>query len=368
MTSLRKRLAKTTTLGVAALFALLTLSACGGGGGSGGSSIGIGQPPAVAPTLTDTQSANPRVIRIASAQAVGNLPNFGRVTQSSNIGSVVGVSGDTALATFDGRNSRVTVRRTDGSRLILDTGTHRVVSQTYAPVLPGYSFRGDGLLTYTGSSVSIAAVYTNWNNADPTDYLAGGYWMHLKGRTNPLTITGAEVGAFVDGPEISTPPTNPTILQRLGTATYRGRSGGLFVTESLSGAEVGEFAADVRLTANFASNTVSGCIGCGNLTFTGVAVDASGRSRAFSNANVPARLRLGAAPIAPTGTFASRNVTFERDDVTVTSSSGSWGGRFSNISTGAGDPRLAAGTFAASATDANGGRGAAVGAWFGIRN
>lgn len=32
--------------------------------------------------------------------------------------------------------------------------------------------------------------------------MAGGYWMHLTGRTDPLTITGAEIGAFVDGPEI----------------------------------------------------------------------------------------------------------------------------------------------------------------------
>ncbi len=231
-------------------------------------------------------------------------------------------------------DTRVTVRRTDGSQLVLDTATHRLVRVTYDPVLPGYSYRGDALLTYTGSSATLAGVYTNWNDVDPTDYLAGGYWMHLKGRTDPLTITGTEIGAFVDGPEISSPPTLP----RLGTATYRGRAGGAYVYVSPSFSEVGEFTADMRLTANFASNTLSGCMGCGDLAISGVAEDASGRSQPFLGVSVPVRLRLGAAPIASDGTFVSRNVTFERDDRTVTSSRGSWRGRFSNNPSGTGAP------------------------------
>ncbi len=361
MTHSNGRLAGITTLAVAAVFAFLALSACGGGGGGGDT----GTAPSVTLTRAEAQSANPSVVRNAGALVAGNLPNFGSVTQSANVGDVAGVSGDAASASFNGRDTRVTVRRVDGSQLALDTATHRIGRVPYDPVLPGYSYRGDLLLTYTGSSATLAAVYTNWNNVDPTDYLAGGYWLHLNGRTNPLMITGAEAGSFVDGPEISGSPTLP----RLGTATYQGDAGGLYVYQSSRESEVGEFTGDMRLTANFVSNTISGCMGCRKLSVSGGHTDhATGRLTAFSGVSVPARLRLGATPIASDGTFAGRNVTFERDDVAVTSSSGSWGGRFSNIPTGTGDPRLAAGTGAAEWTDVNGGQGAAVGAWFGVLN
>ena len=64
----------------------------------------------------------------------------------------------------------------------------------------------------------------------------------------------------------------------------------------------------------------------------------------------------------------SGNVGVERDGVSVTSSSGSWGGRFSTR-TQAGDPlRLVAGTVGAEWTEEDGSKGSAVGTWFGNRN
>ncbi|MDE0372236.1 MAG: hypothetical protein OXI73_06800, partial [Rhodospirillales bacterium] len=176
---------------LAALAAVFVLAACGGGGTA---SKGGPSGPDAAPSLAEVQTANPGAIRDAGAQAAGNLPDFGSVTQSSNAGSVAGVTGDSASASFDGRNVRLTVRHSDGSRLVFDAATDRIGSENYDPLVPGYSYRGDALLTHTGTSVSVAAVYTNWNNADPTDYMAGGYWMHLEGRTDPLEITGAETG------------------------------------------------------------------------------------------------------------------------------------------------------------------------------
>ncbi len=296
---------------------------------------------------------------IVSAQAL---------TQSTSIGAVAGISGAAAAVSFNDRDTRVAVRRADGSRINLDTATHRFDRSDLNPILAGYSYRGDRLLTYTNSSVSLAAVYTNWNNTDSTDYLAGGYWIHFEGSIAPLMPTGAEIGAFVDGPEISGTPTLP--LQ--GTASYLGRAEGFYghsYGSSFPGVtEIGQFSGDARLTANFALNNISGCIGCGDLSITGLAVDSNGQSEEFSKTNFPSRLRLGPTPIDAVGTFRGCNVTFERDGLAVTSSRGSWGGRFSNIPTNAGDPRLIAGTVGAEWTIADGGQGAVVGAWYGSRN
>ncbi len=350
---------------LAALTAVFVLAACGGGGGGAGSNNGPPGSPR-GPTFAEVQAANPLASLAASGEAAGNLPSFGSVTQSSSAGSVSGVTGDAVTTSFDGRNIRLTVRHTDGDRIVFNAATDRIVSENLDPVISGYTYRGDGLLTYTDTSVSIAAIYTNWNNSDPTDYLAGGYWMHLEGRTNPLEVTGAEIGAFVDGPEISRAP---TALPRLGTATYRGQATGLYVYEWSEGSEIGDLQAASTLTANFTTNTISGCIGCnGGIVVNGVAEDANGRATVFEDVHVPARMQLGAASFGSDGAFRNRDVVLERDDETVTRTSGSWGGRFSNLPTRAGDPRLVAGTAAAEWTEADGSQGSLVGAWFGTRN
>ena len=344
---------------LAALAASLVIASCGGGGGGGTSPS--------SPNLAAVQSANPAVTQNAGAEAAKSLPHFGSVTQSSNAGSVSGISGDAASASFDGSDVRVTIRRTDSSSLSFDSATDGFDRVSYEPILPGYSYRGDALLTYTENSVSVAAVYTNWNNSDSTDYLAGGYWMHFEGQTDPLTITGAEIGAFVDGPEISNAPTLPN----LGTATYSGRAGGLYAYSygSAAGAEIGEFEAAASLTADFAANAISGCIGCnGGVSVTGIAIAANGQTGTFEDVYVPARLRLGAASFGSDGTFRNHDVTFERDDETVTQTEGAWGGRFSNVPTQTGDPRLVAGTAGAEWTESGGGQGIVVGAWFGTHD
>ena len=362
MTSSDRRLARTATLAVAATFALSALAACGGGGG-GGTASNDGPS---GPTLTDARSANGSAARSAGAQAATNLPSFGSVTQSTNAGSVAGISGDAASTSFDGRNVRVTVQRTDGSQLAFDGATDRIGGESYPPIVPGYSYRSDALLTSTARTLSVAAVYTNWNNADPTDYLAGGYWMHLEGRTDTLEITGADIGAFVDGPELS--GVAPT-LPRLGTARYSGEAGGVYVYEAGRSTEVGEFETDAQLTANFTSNTISGCLGCvRGVTVWGVETDANGDTSEFGDETVPVRLRLGETAIGPNGNFRNQNVRLEGDDRTVTHTDGSWGGQFSNIPTQTGDPRLVAGTAGAEWTEADGSKGVFVGAWFGTRN
>ena len=366
---------------VAAIFILL--AACGGGGGSvggggvggggvgggggigSGSGVGSGQTGSAVPTATATQSANPDETLAAGVQAAINQPIFGSVTQSSNEGNINDVTGDAASTSFDGRHVRVTIRRTDGSSVAFNSASHRLATESHSPILSGYSFRSDVMLTSTDTSVTLAAVSTNWNNTDSNDYLAGGYWMHAEGRVNPLEVTGVEIGAFVDGPEISGVPTLPTS----GNATYAGRAGGFYGYESGPTGEIqiGDFNGDATLTANFSdSTTISGCIGCnGGISVTGVAVDRSGQISTFSDVNVPGRIRMQSALVTQ-GQFKG-SVKMEADNASVTSSDGSWGGRFSTKMQ-AGDPRLVAGTVGGKWTEADGSSGVAVGAWFGTRN
>ena len=357
-----------TTRILSAVTAALLLVSCGGGGGGGGSPSTPGGGDQ-APTRSDVQSANPGAARTAAAQAATNLPAFGSVTQSSNRG-VAGVTDDAASASFDGRNVSLTVRRKDGSRFSLNGATDRFGSVPGSSTVPGHSFRGDGLLTHTDTSLSLAAVYVSWDNTDPTDYLAGGYWMHAAGSTVPLNITGIEIGAFVDGPELSGAPT----VTKLGTATYTGSAGGLYAyrygstrDDVPSGSiEIGEFGADASLTANFGAGTISGCLGCnGGATVSGVGTAPNGQTFAFIDVVIPARVRLGATPIGNAGSFRGTNVSVEITGTTVTGTNGSWGGRFSTVSDADGDPRVAAGTAGADWREADGSQGSFVGAWYG---
>ena len=139
-------------------------------------------------------------------------------------------------------------------------------------------------------------------------------------------------------------------------------------TDRAGGAEIGDFGGVASLTADFSTNTISGCIGCnGGVNVSGVAADTNGQTSTFEDVAVPVRLRMSAAPIRVDGTFRNRSITLERDDATVTSTSGSWGGRFSNMQDSAGDPRLVAGTAGAEWTESTGAEGVFAGAWFALK-
>ena len=362
-----------TTRTIAALMAATSvafLAACGGGsGGGGGSSISMPVPTPPAPTVGDAQSADPGRVRAAGARAATSLPNFGSVTQSSNRG-VSGITTDAASASFDGNNLQVTVRRQDGSSLAFNSATDTVEDLTTDGQSPlfDHTARDWYLLNYTNTTVSVAYAAVSWDRTDPTDYLAGGYWMHLQGDFSAPRITGAEIGAFVDGPDLSGTPTMPV----LGTASYQGGAQGLYAYEYGSGhvgvprgsTEIGEYQGIAELTADFGANTISGCVGCsGGIRVVGTGATPDGYSEDFDT-TVAARVRLGAATFGSSGTFTSRDIGVERAGRTVTSTNGSWGGRFSSIQDNAGDPRLVAGTTGAEWSESDGSRGVFIGAYF----
>lgn len=347
---------------------LLFLSACGGGGGSGSSETPSEAPPQ--PTVASVQAADPARTHTAARRVADNLPAFGSVTQSSNGGSVSGITSDAASASFDGRDLGVTVRREDGSGIRLSTASHSLGTISIESGIPGHDRgRGDVLLDVAGNRASAAIAYASWNDSDPADYLAGGYWMYFEGDFAAGNLTGAEVGAFVDGPEID----GPADLPLAGTATYRGPTEGLFAQtwgtddpEAAPGSTmIGAYAAIVDLTADFGANTISGCVGCtGSVELSGLFED--GRTGVVTEevGTSDSVLRLGPASIEPDGSFRNRRVSLSNPNFTVAGSSGSWGGKFSNRQEAIGDPRLVAGTYGGKAETSGGTETTFVGAYY----
>ena len=359
-----------TIAALAAAAGLLFLTACGGGGGGGGGGPSTSMPSAPTPTIGSVQSADPAKTTGAAAQVADNLPAFGSVTQSSNGGSVSGITTDAASTSFDGSNVQLTVRRADGSSLRLNSASHREDSVSGASDIPGHdTIRGDLLLDYSNTRATAAAVYVSWDNADPTDYLAGGYWLHARGDFSTATITGIEVGAFMDGPELDGPASIPVN----GSASYQGPTEGLFAQQwgtddpnaTPGTTMIGGFTGTIDLTADFGANTISGCVGCsGPLEIVGIAEDGRTGETAEVTGYSASVLRLGPAAIGSDGTFRNRQMSMTHPSFAITSTTGSWGGKLSNVPDATGDPRLVAGTYGGRAVTSGGTESVFVGAYY----
>ncbi len=356
---------------LALLSALSVLAACGGGG-SGGSPNTAGQSdrtePA-APSAMAAFSANWDESRRAAIAAATTRAATGGLTQSSNASS--GVTRDMASASVADGDVRLTVRRQDGSSLMLDSASDSHGHTDLSSPLPGHSARSYALQDHTATSISAAGLSVTWSNTDPSDYLAGGYWMHFGGTVEPLSVTSAEFGAFVDGPELS----GPAALPALGTASYAGRAGGLyavhygpnFMNPAPGSRETGEFQGNITLTADFGAETVSGCVGCdGSIMTDHTLVDGTtGQSREVLDEGSDIRFHLGPVSIGASGRFegATVRVSHPHPDLTFVRTEGSWAGRFSNRQDN-GAPRLAAGTFGGRAESSGNTEIVFVGAWY----
>ena len=364
-----------TSRSIAALAALGLLAACGGGG-SGGSPKTPGQTDSTPPSKPSAMSAlssNWNESRRAAIAAATGRAAFGSVTQSSN--RISGVTSDAASASVADGNVQFTVGRKDGSSLVLDSANHTRMRADLSSPLPGHIGRDYALLDYTDTSISAARLTVSWNDSDPSDYLAGGYWMHFEGSVESLSIASAEFGAFVDGPEFSRTATLPD----LGTARYNGRAGGLytvhygpnFMEPAPGSRETGEFEGNIALMADFGRDTISGCVGCdGPIMMTDyILVDGNtGQSRQFSDKNSDIRFHLDPASISDSGRFTSMavRVSHPHPDLTFARTEGSWAGQFSGEPDD-GDPRLVAGTFGGRSESTGGTEVVFVGAWYGAK-
>lgn len=346
---------------LAAVSGLLFLNACG--------PIDDRRRPAApasdpSPTVADVQSADPAGSRSAVARAATAMPRFGSVTQSSN-GDGSGVTADTASASFDGTRYVLRIEREGGSGLAFDTAIHTRESEDAASSTEGNSDRHYTLLARGDGSHAVASFYTSWNDADPADYLTGGYWKRVRGDLRSPEPAGVEIGAFLDGPELSA---NAALPGR-GTAAYRGWASGHYAyTHGNGTVEIGEFQAHATLAADFAAARVDGCIGCdGRMSLSGVRTAPDGKKTVFSNDASRTRILLGAAGFDATGAFSIRDVAIEIDGRVVARGGGSWGGRFSGIPDGDGHPRLIGGTAGAEGAGPGAKQGVFVGAYFGTK-
>ncbi len=220
------------------------------------------------------------------------------------------------------------------------------------PVQPNHSNREWILVDnhYDGRVFLYALV--DWHAADPTDYLAAGWWLLYPPDVSIWEFEAATRGVFLDGPELD--PANPPDLPLVGTATYVGGMGGLYTYnygrawgELAESTEVTEFAGLVSLTADFDRNRLTGCLGCLEPIET-----APGRHLAPAvpwGADDPAALPADydvhfEASFGASGTFEDTAVTVAHPDRAIVSSAGTWRGQFSNVPDADGNPRRVVGS------------------------
>ena len=295
------------------------------------------------------------------------MPRFGSVTQS-HAHNVAGVTTDAADVTLDLETERgvLTVTREDGSSFTLDSARHTYDSTALVSPVTGGQAGGAILADITRDSVTAAVIaveydigYGNW--------LAGGYWLQFTGDIAAGDIQAAEMGAFVDGPELAARDDMPSG----GTGTYDGLSGGMYVARhgTDTGApvgthELGDYYGQLTLEADFDAARISGQVD--DIYVTGVAVAPSGETATYVNDRTDYVLYLDTLGINPDGTFRGEGVTLTHPDLNITESEGTWGGQFSTIDDSAGNPRLVAGTHGGSMETEGGSEAAFVGAFYGV--
>ena len=333
--------------------ALLALSGCGSSGDGGAA-------PASSKAPAGGRLGAGDEIQEARAAAAGAIPREGSVTQSSDTGTVDGVSNVTqdivtvtvmegpdglqVSATYNGQPAVDTehgaAAERSGVEYVLDRrkGTRyfeRFNYGTYQAVV-FYRSLDTGDLTGVPAGDLWVDVYTdfNGNDIDMTNYLAAGIWVYIPddGGANDY-----EFGAFADG---AAPYPEGDIAGLTGTATYNGEATGVYSYGTNGGRRNEFFDATATLTADFDTNdpgSVSGRI-----------YDAMVDDEMVDGDPV---LMLESAPLTANSNFFTGNTSMEFNDEDYT---GKWGGQFyndpdSNVSED--HPGAVAGTFGASTDD-----------------
>ena len=348
---------KTLCVGLA-VAAILALSGCGGGSSN--------TKPSGSQFTSEQLGGLSAVEKLADAE-----PRFGSIVQSSNAEfGVTTDTVDTALTVDAAGNGVLAVTVTDGAgdeslslngREHLHTDLTGTAWMDDAELPEGWSGNGAILAKRDGTATTVAFVYTAWEDADSTNYLAGGYW--VKGSDDGSGGADYEVGAFGDfgdgsvfnhGSDGWTKPTS-------GTATYAGSAEGVYHytgTETESGVWWG----GLTLTADFAGGTINGCVGCStDLNRRIYTYETIAELKDDDGTLESGTIRLREASITDDGTFKGA-VSFTGPD--VTSSSGNWGGTFSDNDAADTTPARVAGTLGGRYTDDEG-NGALAGVFVG---
>lgn len=334
----------------------------------------------------------------ATAAAAQTMPVFGSVVQSTVYGGtseVTDVSVETSLSVDASGSPDMEVTIETADRTIELGHVSTSLDEQHITFGSGSWETFDGgngvrkaakhthFVTNRENGVTTSRVqgstFMNWNADNPTDYFAGGYWMHFDSMGAVTSL-----GAFVDAPEIDDATRNRAYLPTSGTGSYTGVAEGRYAgvlkaadRDDLDSdvSHVGVFTGDVNLTARWSRNnpTISGNITNIDLSYTASAADnadvvtigwtePSGYSielgqatfDSFDSANGPSE-------------FSGGTVTVSHDTLSlVGDSSGAWGGQLSTIPSSAYIPRLALGTFGGTGETEAGSQTSFIGAFFAI--
>ena len=275
-----------------------------------------------------------------------------------------------ARTTFVDGVLSVDVRYHDGRTRTLDTVRDRDASWGLylpRPLQPGHSSREWLLGENHYDGMILLYTVVSWNDEDPSDYLAAGWWLVYPPGAPIRAFESARRGVFIDGPELD--PANPPEMPLSGTATYVGGAGGLYTYnyarewgDFAGTSEHTEFAGTMELTADFAGRRITGCMGC-----AGAIETAPGRHlypiltwRTPDPAASPADyvLRFGASfAFDAKGAFEDTEITVTHPEREITQAAGTWRGQFSNVSDSGGHPRRVVGSSDVHFAEADGSSG-----------
>ncbi len=217
---------------------------------------------------------------------------------------------------------------------------------------PGHSSREWLLAENHNDGKILLYAVVSWNDADPADYLAAGWWLVYPPGVPYHAAESATRGVFIDGPELD--PARPPELPLAGTATYIGGAGGVYTYtygrgwgELAGGSENTEFAGTISLTADFGSRRLTGCLGCLEPLET-----SPGRHlypiltwRSPDPAALPSDYDLHfSASFDAAGAFEDTEVSVTHPERGVTQAAGNWRGQFSNVADADGNPRRVVGS------------------------
>ncbi|MDE0174190.1 MAG: hypothetical protein OYH76_17485 [Defluviicoccus sp.] len=264
-------------------------------------------------------------------------------------------------------------RRRDGSARTLTSARHLEAEWgLYAPPppIPGFVSREFLLSENRHDGRTLLYALVEWNDGNPDEYMAFGWWMHLPVGASFRELEAAELGVFMDGPELdlSTPPEMPVS----GEATYLGGIGGLYEyrygsgwREELRGeSQYVEFSAPIALTADFSDASIGGCIGCtGDVVAETLHLYPIVAWRGPPPDALPAdyEIRLGRTPFGANGIFEDSGIAVSHPERTVTETEGVWGGQFSNVPDPVGNPRRVVGLVDIRFAEADGSSGSFLG-------
>lgn len=270
---------------------------------------------------------------------------------------------------FDGDKLTVFVRDEPEGKLHLNTVRDAVETIRFRPQVRNHSGRSWVLRNTAHESATQVYALVSWNNEDPTDYLAAGWWIHYEsGERYP------ERAIFVDGPEID-PIMNPADLPLTGTASYHGRGSGIFAyafgsdwAEFEGGSTYDAYRGAMDIVADFEAGTLSGCLGCtGDLVADRTHLEYRFRQipeRYLPEADAPLEeYEIHFEPIAynADGSFESEfdsaAGSVRHPERTITRSRAFWGATLSSFDDADGNPRLIAGFNDAGFEEEDGSRG-----------